>query len=573
MPVPLPLHALSLSPRAATSVLLVLTLLCSCDRARETAGDEDGKPARPNVVFILADDFGITDAQGYEARFTGIDTSGTFHQTPNLNRLMAGGVSFSQAYATQLCSPTRAGILSGKFAPRLGFMTAMPVRETYYNQGLPVPDGYYAHDVLDHHDDIKIQRAWDNATSNSALPTGAPADAGRDILSLAEAMPNHHSAFIGKWHIGGFGAAGHQPADQGFAPLAWFDGGGSAYLNWRKGWNNSDKSKFPDMPQSQLEMGNAGPETGEDYLTDDLTAQALNYLDNRANNPDKEPFFLYFSHFAVHAPYQGKKEEVAHFKNRSTIGANGHKDPVYAAMVKSMDYSVGAILDKLESTGMADNTVVIFMSDNGGIDSKITPRGDGTDNAPFLGGKACLTEGGIRVPLVVYWKNKIAGGQWIDQAVDYTDIYPTILVAAGYEVDQVIEDENLDGRSILPLLSSEFPGSYEKEAKYWHYPFNVIYNSPYDGYPLTPHSAVRVKEHKLIFDWHGRLHLYNIEADPYERNDLADREPELRDALFLRLINWLEKEVDQRYWPVLNKEYEAEEEVREDGFVDLVFRK
>ncbi|NJC28331.1 sulfatase [Neolewinella antarctica] len=547
--------------------LAPLFLLCTCDRAADTP-----PPAAemPNVVFILADDFGITDAQGYAEKFTGSTNAETFYETPNLNRLMAGGVSFSQAYATQLCSPTRAGILSGKYAPRVGFMTAMPPRETYYNQALPVPAGYYAHDVLDHHDDIKIEQAWTNATSNSALPTGAPDDDGRDMLSIAEAMPGHHSAFIGKWHLGGFGAAGHQPADQGFATLAWFDAGGSTYFNWRAPWNNNAKNQFPDIPQAQMEMGNAGPETGEDYLTDDLTAQALNFLDERAAADDGKPFFLYFSHFAVHSPYQGKPDEVAYFEDRPTRGANGHKDPIYASMVKSMDRSVGAVLNKLDSLGIAENTLVIFMSDNGGIDSKITPRGDGTDNAPFLGGKACLTEGGIRVPLIAYWKGKTDGGTWVNEPVDYTDIYPTILAAAGYDAGAVITAEDLDGQSILPLIDAGYAGSYAKQTRYWHYPFNVIYNSPYDGQALTPHSAIRRDEHKLIFDWHGRLHLYDIEKDPYEQNDLAEAQPELREELFAELIEWLEENVDERYWPVINAEYEAGKEVRDAGFVNLI---
>jgi arylsulfatase A-like enzyme len=553
------------------ALFALLPLLCTCDRAQKGQTANAPTAGRTNIIFILADDFGITDAQGYTAKFTGTAPANTFHETPNLNRLMAEGVSFSQAYATQLCSPTRAGILSGKYAPRVGFMTAMPLRETYYNQALPVPAGYYAHDVLDHHDNIKTERAWDNATSNSALPTGARDDGGRDMLSLAEALPDHQSAFIGKWHIGGFGAAGHQPADQGFEPLAWFDGGGSAYFNWRKGWNNKSKARFPQMPQAAWAIGDAGDSTGQDYLTDDLTVQALNYLDERAADKEGKPFFLYFSHFAVHSPYQGIKQEVDYFSGKPARGNNGHIDPVYAAMIKGLDRSVGAIIDKLESAGLADNTLIIFMSDNGGIDRKITPKGDGTDNAPFLGGKACLTEGGIRVPLVIWWKNKVGKGEWVDIPVDYTDIYPTIMAAAGYDADATIRKEDLDGQSLLPLLGVATGNStYDKNERYWHYPFNVIYNSPYDGQALTPHSAVRVGDDKLIFDWHGRLHLYDIAQDPYEKNDLAAATPELTEELFAKLISWLEANVDRRYWPVLNPEYKPEEEVRSQPFQNLL---
>lgn len=545
----------------------LLLLFASCGPAsevNESMPDTVSGTVPPNIIFILADDFGIMDTEGYARRFTGVSPDSLYYETPNLNRLMAEGTAFSQAYATQLCSPTRAGILSGKYAPRVGFMTAMPLRETYYNQALPVPDGYFAHDVLDHHDDIKIERAWDNATSNSALPTGAPDDAGQDILSLAEAMPGHHSAFIGKWHIGGFGAAGHQPADHGFQPLAWFDGGGSAYYNWRKGWNEKSKARFPEMPQPAWAIGDAGDSTGQDYLTDDLTAQALDYLDQRAAVAD-QPFFLYFSHFAVHSPYQGVKEEVEHFNTKPTRGWNGHNDPIYASMIKSLDRSVGKLLDKLENSGLAENTLVVFMSDNGGIDRKITPRGDGTDNAPFLGGKACLTEGGIRVPLIVWWKDRVARGKWVDTPVDYTDLYPTLVAAAGYDAEALIRSEDLDGRNFLPLLGKD-AGTYAKETRYWHYPFNVIYHSPYDGFPLTPHSAIREGDMKLIYDWHGRLHLYDVVKDPYELNDLAETNASLTKTLYGKLHAWLEDNVDRRYWPVRNPGYNAEKEVRQEAF-------
>ncbi len=547
---------------------MLALLVLATDCAIPAGGGQGAADAgTPNVIFILADDFGIMDAQGYAAHFSDAPLDSMFHETPNLNRLMREGTSFSQAYATQLCSPTRAGLLTGKFAPRLGFMTAMPLRETYYNQDLPVPEGYYAHDVLDHHDDIATERAWDNATSNSALPSGAPPDDGRDVLSLAEAMPRHHSAFIGKWHIGGFGAAGYQPADQGFEPLAWFDGGGSSYYNWRPGWNQKSKARFPDMPQPEWAIGDAGPETGEDYLTDDLTVRALNFLDRRATTPE-EPFFLYFSHFAVHSPYQGKEGEVARYTDKPSRGWNGQGDPVYASMVEGLDRSVGQLLAKLESTGLAENTLVIFMSDNGGIDHKITPHGDGTDNAPFLGGKACVTEGGIRVPLVVWRKHGLRQGSWIDTPVDYTDIYPTILASAGYDAERVVEEEDLDGRSFLPLLEGNSQG-YAKGARYWHYPFNVIYRSPYDGLALTPHSAIRKGDDKLIFDWYGRLHLYDVAADPYELHDLAAADPDKRDDLFRDLMTWLEANVDRRYWPVLNPDYDPAKEVREVPFRDL----
>ena len=352
--------------------------------------------------------------------------------------------------------------------------------------------------------------------------------------------------------------------------MAWFDAGGSVYYDWKKSWDNKTKTRFPKMPQEHSEIGDSGQETNEDYLTDDLTVQALNYVDERSKLKG-QPFFLYFSHFAIHSPYQGKEDEIAYFENKPTKGWNGHKDPVYASMIKSLDRSVGKILKKLEETGLDENTLVIFMSDNGGIDSKITPKGDGTDNSPFLGGKACVTEGGIRVPLIFRWKGKIKEGQWVDVPVDCTDIYPTILEASGYDSKAIIQTNKLDGESILPLLSDpkNIKKGYSKETHFWHYPFNVIYNSPYEPYALTPHSAIRDGDYKLIFDWYGRFHLYNIKEDPFEKNDLATTKTVLREALFKKLMDWLKINVEERYWPTLNPDYNPANEERKVPFLDL----
>lgn len=525
---------------------------------------------RPNIIFILADDYGIMDSRAYAHKFTGAEISEMFYETPNIDRLISEGVAFTQAYANQLCSPTRASIMTGKYAGRLGFTTAMPPRETYYNQNLPVPAGSYAHDVLEHKDNILIEQALVNGTSNSAVPTGTSFDAGRDELSIAEALRDYHSAFIGKWHIGGFGAKGYQPADQGFEPLAWFDAGGSVYYNWRETWDNTTKNRFPKMPQEASEIGDSGQETKEAYLTDDLTVQALNFIEKRSKQKE-QPFFLYFSHFAVHSPYQGKEKEVAYFDGKDSKGWNGHKDPVYASMIQGLDRSVGKILDKLKTTGLEENTLVVFMSDNGGIDSKITPRGDGTDNSPFLGGKACLTEGGIRVPLVFRWKGKIEEGQWVNIPVDCTDIYPTLLDAAGYDIETIVNEHSVDGQSVMPLLSDfkNVKKQYTKDVHYWHYPFNVIYNSPYEPHALTPHSAIREGDYKLIFDWYGRLHLYNIAEDPFEKQNLTSRMPEKTDALFNKLMQWLSANVEKRYWPTINSNYNPAKEVRGTAFQNL----
>lgn len=551
------------------ALVMLILIACQSKTDKKNIGKVE-EQSRPNIIFILADDYGIMDSQAYAAKFSKTKPSDMFYETPNIDRLVSEGTAFSQAYANQLCSPTRASILTGKYAGRVGFTTAMPLRKTYYNQDLEVPEGHYVHDVLEHKDPIKIEQALSNGISNSAVPTGSAIDGGRDELSIAEALKDYHSGFIGKWHVGGFGAKGYQPKDQGFEPIAWFDAGGSPYFNWRGTWNNKTNKRYPLMTAEDLEIGNAGKNTGENYLTDDLTQQALQFIEEKSKIKNK-PFFLYFSHFAIHTPYQGKKEEVFFFENKKTKGWNGHKDPVYAAMIKSLDRSVGAILNKLEALNIEENTLVVFMSDNGGIDAELTPNDKGTNNDPFLGGKACLTEGGIRVPLIFKWKGKVQEGKWVDVPVDCTDIYPSLLEAAGYNAKIIVKKNNLDGESLIPVLSdiNNEKQSYSKKTHYWHYPFNVIYNSPYEPFALTPHSAIRDGDYKLIYDWYGRLHLYNIEKDPFEKHNLIDNNPELKEALFAKLMDWLQLNIDKRYWPTVNKNYNPKKEVRDVPFVDM----
>lgn len=536
--------------------------------------------SKPNIIFILADDFGYMDVQGYAQHTLGTDMDKMFYETPNLNKLMAEGVSFSQAYANQLCSPTRASLLTGKYAARLGITTAAGPEPTYYNQNMEPPKGSYVHDVLYHSDPIKEQQAWMNGSSNTAVPAGTQYDYGRDEMSMAEALTDHHAAFIGKWHIGGFGAKGYQPSDQGFEELVYWDAPGSTYFNWKEEWSGLfgyAKSNYlrnagpPKRPKEDFVSGNIGKETGEEYLTDDLTAQAVDFIKKQANSKGK-PFFLYFCHFAVHTPIQGKKAAIDHFDAKKTKGWNGHSNSIYASMIKSLDDSVGSILNALQETGLEDNTLVVFMSDNGGIDSKIVPRGIYTNNSPLLGGKATLTEGGIRVPLIFRWKNKLEGGQWSDVPVDCSDILPTLADIGGYNTKELIDLNDLDGRSIAPLLTdpTNKEKGYNKDTRYWHYPFNVIYNSPFDMFPLEPHSAVREGDYKLIFDWYGRLYLFDVQNDPYEKKNLAKQMPDRTNRLFDKLMQWTMDNVDQTYIPYLNKDYDPQKEERDLPFVNLV---
>jgi arylsulfatase A-like enzyme len=533
-----------------------------------TPGDADSAP--PNVILILADDLGIVDVNAYAAKFTGQHPSAMYYETPNLDRLIQEGTAFSQAYACHLCSPARASLLTGKYAARTGFTTAVGGNvRTFYNQGIAPPPGYVAQDALEWKDKISIEQALLNGTTRDALASGHPLDQGHDETTLAEAMRDHDAAFLGKWHLGGHGSEGWQPSQQGFQEVSYFDEGGSPYFNWRKLWD-SEKLLFPKTPQTRLWRGKSGPDRGKDYLTDELTEHAIDFIRRRGGSAGRtaKPFLLYLCHFAVHTPFQGKTEDVAHFEQKSTRGWNGHDNPIYAAMIKRLDVSVGRILQTLESSGLDQDTLIVFMSDNGGV-TYTSPVA--TSNAPFKGGKALHFEGGIRVPLVMRWPGHIGGNRWADLAVDCNDIFPTVLDLAGYDSEPFTAAGGIDGRSLKPVLSDPLNsgGAYPRDTFYWHYPLNVIVKNPEDGLPSAPSSAIREGDWKLIFDWSGVLRLYNIAEDPFEKNELSEAMPEKAEMLFRKLNDWIDENVAVKYTPAINPDYDPSKESRSRPFVDL----
>ena len=218
-------------------------------------------------------------------------------------------------------------------------------------------------------------------------------------------------------------------------------------------------------------------------------------------------------------------------------------------MVKHLDDSVGSVMATLQETGLDQNTIVVFSSDNGGVEYTSPPA---TDNFPFKGGKACLHEGGVRVPLVVYQSGKYDQGVWCDTPVNCIDFLPTFADLTGNSTP-----DGVDGQSLVTLLQQPDVET-QPRTFYWHYPFNVKVKHPDNGFPLTPHSAIRVGDHKLIWDWHGKIELFNMPADPYEHNDLAKSQPDHAERLLVQLQDWLRKNVKAHYFPRLNPAYDAD---------------
>lgn len=513
-------------------------LLCLLPCAPAEAG-------RPNIILILADDLGYMDLVAYASHVSGESRDNAYYETPVLDQMIDEGVMFTQAYASSLCSPTRSSVLTGKYAARHGFMTATPGSyKTYYNQGREPEPGFYPQDGIEN----KVDRPFwplTQGVTNIALPLHE--------TSLAEVLTGYHSAFIGKWHLGGHGSEGFSPADQGFEEIAWFDAGGSPYFDWRGLWNKR-KKLHPAMAQEQLEHGDAGEETGEAYLTDDLSVQATRFIERQAGQA--KPFFLYFCHFAVHSPFQAKKEDIRHFAQKATRGWNGHSNPTYAAMLKSLDDSLGSVLEALKSGGQIDNTIIIFMSDNGGI---VRPNAEGipqiSNNSPLKGEKALLYEGGVRVPLFVWFPQTLKAAV-CDVPVDCSDLFPSLLQMAGEPLKSY--QQYGDGNSLVPLLfdPTNSERGYTRDTFFWHYPFYVSVGLNH-GDLTSPRSAIRKGDWKLILDWEGGLELYNLREDRSELTDRSGSEPELTDKLFKQLVLWLNETVESRYIPQRNTNYNS----------------
>ena len=462
----------------------VLALLLAASSARAQP-EEAASQQPPNVVFVLVDDLGWADVEAFGSRF---------YETPHINRLARRGLAFTNAYAAAtVCSPTRAAILTGRHPARLGITDWIP------GQG------------------NRPSRQLLQVEDRSHLPL-------REV-TIAERLRDagYATAHVGKWHLGG--APDHLPTDQGFEVNA---GGYEAGSPGRFG------GYFSPYDNPYLEDGPEG-----EYLTDRLGREAAQFIRAHAD----QPFFLHLSFYSVHTPLQGKDELVDKYTaradsllltERTVYGReHGHRarivqsNPVYAAMVEAMDRNVGRVLQSLEAAGVANNTIVIFTSDNGGLSVLTNDRTAPTANRPLRAGKGWLYEGGIRVPLIVRWPGVTEGGRTSETPVSSVDFFPTILEAAGLEAS---EGRAVDGASLTPLLRQS--GPLEREALYWHYPH-------YHGSGSVPGGAIRQGDYKLVEYFEtGRVELYDLAEDLTETHDLADERPERAAALRKQLHQW-----------------------------------
>jgi arylsulfatase A len=331
-------------------------------------------------------------------------------------------------------------------------------------------------------------------------------------VTLAEALKpaGHVSCHVGKWHLG---LEHWYPLNQGFDknvggcgfghPPSYFD----PYYNEQQGY-------IPTLT----------PRREGEYLTDREADEAVEFI---KENRDR-PFFLYLAHYAVHTPVQGKQELVARYEAKPPTH---QKNPTYAAMVHSVDDSVGRIMQTLDELGLRDDTVIIFTSDNGGLSTYPEENGP-TNNAPLRLGKGFPYEGGIRVPLIIRWPGVARPGSMCTVPVTSVDYFPTILRAAGLKPSA---GRRIDGEDLTPLLAET--GTLERDAIYWHFPH---YRRLWPEGLIVPYSIIRAGDWKLIRRYEGKtFELFNLREDLGELDDLSERLPEKVRELDANLTAWL----------------------------------
>ena len=423
--------------------------------------------ARPNIVFIMIDDLGWMDlhCQGNERL-----------DTPNIDRLARQGMRFTNAYAAApVCSPTRAANMTGLSPARLGLTNHIPDR-------------------------IGFQP--DNAVLRSAktldyLPL--------NHVTIAERLKEtgYATAFMGKWHLSGKSGKGeekYEPQWQGFD----INIGGCAYGG-------------PPTYFDPYRIYNIPPRREGEYLPDRLGDEAMKFIKSNRN----KPFFVALWNYTVHWPMEAPAHLVEKYKDR--VGP-GVKDARYAAMIEAMDAAMGRLFALLDELKLADNTLVMFTSDNGGFSGV-------ADNRPLREGKGTLYEGGIRVPLIVRWPGVVPEKTTCHTPVISTDFYPTLLEAAGLSPKP---NKTLDGESIMPLLAQN--GDLKRKSIFFHFPNYAWHRSNRLG------AVIRRGDYKLIERYDdGSVELYNLADDLSEKKDLARQLPERAEKMKAQLDAWLKE--------------------------------
>lgn len=475
-----------------------------------TVSIADAEPIRvaclPNIVLFLVDDMGWQDTSvPFHEEVTNFNRR---YRTPHMEQLAKAGMKWTQAYACSVCSPTRVSLMTGLNAARHR-VTNWTLRKNASNDG--------RHPQLDF-------PQW-NVNGLSPEP-------GIERTVHVKALPaflrdaGYRTIHVGKAHFGAIGTPGSDPGNIGFdVNIAGHAAGGpGSFLgtqNFSAVWRKGDR--VWDVPGLEAYHGK------DIFLTEALTIEANKAVDQAV--AEGKPFFLYMAHYAVHVPFAIDSR----FYQRYRDDGLDHTEAMYAAMVQGMDKSLGDILTNVERHGLSDNTVVLFMSDNGGLSAHGRGGKPHTHNKPLSSGKGSAHEGGIRVPMIASWPGITTPGTVCRQPVIIEDFFPTILEIAGViNVEQI--GGVVDGRSFVSVLRGEQDETREDRPLVWHFPNNWGPKGPGIG----PSSAVRLGDWKLIY-YHDsqRYELFNLAEDLGEQTNLAEQEADVRDRLAAELARYL----------------------------------
>ncbi len=444
----------------------------------------------PNIIFFLIDDWGWTDAASFGSKL---------YETPNIDRLVAQGMKFTDAYAAcTVCSPTRAATMTGKYPARLHITDWIAGHNRPYAK-LKIP------------------------TWTLQLPL--------EEKTIAEALKErgYATGLFGKWHLGG---EAFYPEHQGFD------------VNVGGCDRGQPGAYFPPYGIVNIKDERLG-----EFLSDRLTRDANTFIEA---NKDR-PFFVYFPHYAVHTPLAGKPDVIEKYKKKLAAGTYTQTNPVYAALVESIDDSVGAVMKRLAELKLDDHTIIMLTGDNGGLSGTVNAQGwrpGPTRNDPLRLGKGSAYEGGVRVPLVVKWPGVTQPGSVSHVPVTSIDYFPTLLEAA-----TGTPAKGIDGESIVAALKGA--DRLQRDAIYWHYPH-------YHPGSATPYSAVREGDWKLVhFFEDDHVELYNLKNDLSEKTDLAPTQAKKAAALRAKLDAW--RTAVGAQLPVKNPAYDPAREWEGEG--------
>ncbi len=459
---------------------LILSLLVFVSTTSRAEG-----PA--NVILILVDDLGWMDlsCQG-----------SNYYQTPHIDRLAQEGMRFTNAYAAcAVCSPTRAAIQTGRYPGRTGVTDW--IRSRFQRGGIGTPE--------------QNPHTYVGGKNRRLLCPPNPYWMEHEEQTIAEVLKTggYRSAHIGKWHLGD---EAWYPAGQGYDE----NYGGCDY---GQPPSYFDPFRQPNHKHAMIRAGIPflpGKREGQ-YLTDREGDEAVAFI----RRSKDQPFFLHLAHYAVHTPIQAEATATARYRQDGKTETNAK----YAAMVESVDRSTGRILATLEELGISDRTLVLFTSDNGGLDR----NGGPTDNAPLRSGKGYAYEGGIRVPFIVWWPKQVPAAMTSDIPVCSIDVLPTFVSAAGLELPK---DQETDGVDLMPHLRSGMRNPFPKRNLIWHF--------PHYRHAPGPYSIIRQGDWKLIKFYEGQRELFHLGDDLGETRNLAEERPELVATLEADLMRELE---------------------------------